>query len=1767
MKAPKGSPEATAGEDSTNIDRDFAADRYYPPSTSHKLCATHSKEALEKLSAPRIGASSRASNRVHHETQEAKRKEEAAAAALLLQKIAAAFEAVKACVRELYSKWDIIGPAQQNGVLEGVRDGLLGVFGELQQEQPVAAKQKSDAQEGTAAVETEVDSGIYSKHNHHMGLIKAVCANVAAQSRVGLRHEICLELAAFLVGCGSPSFRGGVQGPRLKLGYRKSDGKKRDRRRELQPHTFHRLQNLGLLICRCIVGTTTPAKLQLTKEERATGVSAADAYQSDLVDGLGQIISRISMSAILLDSAAYDGCQAELAVMFARMRHTGTLGSKRYEWMIHEVGQMTHRGLFGPGRSLFPSRTKVDEKFKLTCNIIRMYMVRGPTGAFTGCRADILGPRSILWAMFHLPANRKSFVTQNPRIVPTAGGRAVVFRGAESASDVNIPLDGIDIKGTQAANRFGPKIPLIASNGADLEASAAQDHMPAAVACSARQNSLDRYTEVAVQRPAKKARRSVEAAAASAVGGPFKPVYIDSDTIDDDHAAAATAALPAAARAWCTIVHYQTVEAARAAIKRTNNSAGNPLFAGPLQDITMRASGDAGGVVADDLYTCDSLSIDSPLSNSLVSMHPFCVFQGIDNATNTFAHESRSLAQLQRLERGVIVDRGPDFQSLVDCGLWTAEQLASVEAIEDQTQTFYRTIIQGVGDGARIRYIMRVGTSMAWYGLPDSEISINCCGLLFPRHQPRAERTIITADGRITVIGFSTAGVLSLLISTTHMIWEHFSYMAQCANLYNLIDEGRDRAGEEAAPVSVEGRLAPTALELCKRLLKCSQLPGKLHEVTKTSLEQLRVCYKHIHKHLYDAEHPQSINLKDPGEIRRFLSSLQSEYTSCQQKYGVRGGFVAAAQKTVVAIHDCLHEFSAAVTLESEAIQAVLVDDKFVVEWDDQSDGKHLVLQFGEILTFLRQTKADLEGALQLNTATAAAPDAPVGPPLRAAVVEAVKELAAPIIKKCNLLIHPQSRAESFSKLVKQHSGPAFYTELPVPGVMHLSLRTMEKVVNLWGLLLFVLCGSEEPAVEATASANVRAHYTKEARSQTTKKFKADNTKASEYAALSEHAARMAAPLFSRGLPEYGRLVELAFMLPEMMCRILRDPDPIKTYQLTRPQLGQQLVDFGLSLRLTLAALFDDKLIDVASIVQLTVSMPQHFLDPTKNTALALEQVVEAIVKQMKHLSRHVFWGASKVTKMMEHSWAAALSEALHEDAFDARLQRILESKEKSLDDKRQYFRRCSELVLPLCTAYRGQLATDLLAAVAELQSAGASAAAKGRRRRDMNQLLDLHGPAVGDGVEMLFRDGEGVEAWAAGNITAVDHHSETVDVEFDDGTKEDSVAFADKELRFPPVASLLTQPFDAWSYTADPAERAPCPSPYAAVKLLTKHSPPAMLAAIAIAATAELAVLDLASAPAGVEAMLRQKSMAQLVHTRGDLNTISGLNQKKYLRPHGSKVKSRLLVPTAEELQEPGEAALQDEDLAAAFLDLEELDMAFGTEYLHTESALLRGRWRDMVRLDQESGAQKQITAGGLGAHPGGLAAATFVTVALEPDGKRDSAAEHQRRTAVFYVDEDGNGHVGCIANLPPEAAPSVEPYTYLKVYEMQVSDNIGRELTTTQGGGGRASARGRRRCVYTTKHFRLDTSTDTVRVPVGKITHSCHVMHQYIQNMAVIKEKEQQAAKVAVDEHADWEAHQADLAEASRLQQLQPEIHAEATATLEAAARTRAAAHDAPD
>ena len=57
------------------------------------------------------------------------------------------------------------------------------------------------------------------------------------------------------------------------------------------------------------------------------------------------------------------------------------------------------------------------------------------------------------------------------------------------------------------------------------------------------------------------------------------------------------------------------------------------------------------------------------------------------------------------------------------------------------------------------------------------------------------------------------------------------------------------------------------------------------------------------------------------------------------------------------------------------------------------------------------------------------------------------------------------------------------------------------------------------------------------------------------------------------------------------------------------------------------------------------------------------------------------------------------------------------------------------------------------------------------------------------------------------------------------------------------------------------------------------------------------------------------------------------------------------------------------------------------------------------------------------------------------------------------------------------------------------------------------------------------------------------------------------QQAAKVAVDEHADWEAHQADLAEASRLQQLQPEIHAEATATLEAAARTRAAAHDAPD
>ena len=224
-----------------------------------------------------------------------------------------------------------------------------------------------------------------------------------------------------------------------------------------------------MLNVRTINGTTVRSTLVLTAEEKAEGITPEQAFDSSLIEAFSYMLARLVDSAVLIDAHAFDAFQDELAGVFARMRHKNTLGSKRYDALVHEVNQVQiGKGLFGKGRSFLPSRIKVQAKYRLTVGVMKVLPTFGPNGRLTGVRVPLLGPNGVIWAIWHMPAYRKQFITENPRVTDTNDGKVVVMRGAVDIDDLNIPTSRINPAASRVLNRFGPKLPLIASNGGDL---------------------------------------------------------------------------------------------------------------------------------------------------------------------------------------------------------------------------------------------------------------------------------------------------------------------------------------------------------------------------------------------------------------------------------------------------------------------------------------------------------------------------------------------------------------------------------------------------------------------------------------------------------------------------------------------------------------------------------------------------------------------------------------------------------------------------------------------------------------------------------------------------------------------------------------------------------------------------------------------------------------------------------------------------------------------------------------------------------------------------------------------------------------------------------------------------------------------------------------------------------------------------------------------------------------------------------------------------
>ena len=161
-----------------------------------------------------------------------------------------------------------------------------------------------------------------------------------------------------------------------------------------------------------------------------------------------------------------------------------------------------------------------------------------------------------------------------------------------------------------------------------------------------------------------------------------------------------------------------------------------------------------------------------------------------------------------------------------------------------------------------------------------------------------------------------------------------------------------------------------------------------------------------------------------------------------------------------------------------------------------------------------------------------------------------------------------------------------------------------------------ILLRTQAVAIKACSDINLSAGFFKDPKLRTVR-FKVSNKSGKTYKKCCENARKLAEPYGAHN-KQYQLLMEMAYAFPLMLYRFASDPDVYDTYGVTlaghrgsefgnsKDEILQHAVDIGLGLRVVLSALSDDKLLDVPSIVQLSVNTAQHLLKGV-NLPLGLE--------------------------------------------------------------------------------------------------------------------------------------------------------------------------------------------------------------------------------------------------------------------------------------------------------------------------------------------------------------------------------------------------------------------------------------------------------------------------------------------------------------------------------------------------------------------------------
>ena len=745
----------------------------------------------------------------------------------------------------------------------------------------------------------------------------------------------------------------------------------------------------------------------------------------------------------------------------------------------------------------------------------------------------------------------------------------------------------------------------------------------------------------------------------------------------------------------CVLIRCHSAAAAVVYAEAVNTAAPQSRKAYLLRSWRWRSGADAGAIEAGKLMTAAGLTPESPLQNSLCTFFPFAIWPGKDDADCAFLYADGARQDFIRLERNILM-----------------------HVSADGTCTFYQISIQGAGDGAHLRFVQRLGSPSSHRPLACSTLSSLSCTKLHPLMTPHPSKTTLESCGKkVKTISFTLAGAIAAAVKATIDTSDRLKWNIQSAALCKLITSAQYSPADNDA-------VRKTKILAWYDLLLEEATDPKNATKCRPGLAQIRPLRLLIHKPL-SPHSDERINTNDAVSRLSFSMLLNSAWNVAEVKHSLYG-LRSAAAECIAANVRVGEDFASAVMLEAADVQSVVCPEdgqpEFVVTWhDSKEDTTHAI----NITSLLNSLQA-VSGLLSKHMSDMARIDSDLS-----SLEANLEEVGGNFVNgmKITKVAH-----ESLLELFHKHHGPAFYTEMPMPDGLHLMIRTMEKVVSLWGLDLKVRRGTETHAAAALAECKISGHYSMDPRNKTSK-LKFSNNQAKEYVRACEQADKMIKPcvlpatIAGPSDQRHALLTEIAFRFPLMLYRVMTDPKVDTTYHRhSREQLGLLLRDFGFGLRLAFSALWDDRLLGIPSIDILTINVPQHFLDG-RNTALAFGQVIEASVQEMKEWARTLFRGEDRIFTLLQQFWGALWSESEDAAGLKAKVDKVKKHHEKKIVDMNAELDACTALFARLRAATQHQIAKDVLDSLKACRSKAVKPLDHiSKVRDDINHLLNKAG-------------------------------------------------------------------------------------------------------------------------------------------------------------------------------------------------------------------------------------------------------------------------------------------------------------------------------------------------------------------------------------------------------------------------------------------------------